>query len=55
MGRDAEAVVDGELRVHGIDRLREADASILPRVPTGNTTAPSVAVGERAADLLGRR
>jgi choline dehydrogenase len=55
MGRDAEAVVDGELRVHGIDRLRVADASVLPRVPTGNTMTPSVVIGDRAADVLRRR
>ncbi len=53
MGRDAESVVDPELRVRGIEGLRIADASVLPRVTTGNTMAPCVVVGERAADLIG--
>lgn len=52
MGNDALSVVDNRLRVHGIQRLRIADGSILPRVTTGNTMAPCVVVGERAADLL---
>jgi len=45
-------VVDGKLRVYGIDRLRLADGSIMPRITTGNTMAPCVVIGERAADLL---
>jgi choline dehydrogenase len=52
MGRDAMAVVDGSLKVHGIDRLRIADGSIMPRITTGNTMAPCVVIGERAADML---
>jgi len=52
MGRDAMSVVDGQLRVHGVDGLRVADASILPRVTTGNTMAPCVVIGERAADAI---
>ena len=52
MGRDDMSVVDGQLRVYGIDRLRIADASVLPRVPTGNTQAPCVIVGERLGKLL---
>jgi len=52
MGRDAMSVVDGKLKVYGVDRLRIADASILPRVSTGNTMAPCVVIGERAAVLL---
>src|SRR5215469_4671161 len=52
MGRDAMSVVDGRLRVHGVDGLRVADASILPRVTTGNTMAPCVVIGERAADAI---
>jgi choline dehydrogenase len=52
MGNDAMAVVDGNLKVHGVDRLRIADASIMPRITTGNTQAPCVVIGERAADLL---
>lgn len=46
------SVVDNKLRVHGIEGLRIADASILPRVTTGNTMAPCVIVGERAASML---
>ena len=49
---DATAVVDNELRVHGIEGLRIADASIFPLLPSGNTHAPTVAVAERAADLI---
>jgi choline dehydrogenase len=53
MGRDEMSVVDSKLKVYGLDRLRVADASILPRVTTGNTMAPCVVIGERAAMLLG--
>jgi choline dehydrogenase len=52
MGRDPLSVVDGKLRVYGIDHLRVADGSILPRVTTGNTMAPCVIIGERAAEIL---
>jgi choline dehydrogenase len=52
VGRDAMSVVDGELRVYGIENLRIADASIMPRVTTGNTMAPCVVIGERAAEML---
>ena len=52
MGRDAMSVVDGQLKVYGIDGLRIADASILPRVTTGNTMAPCVIIGERAVAAL---
>jgi choline dehydrogenase len=52
MGRDAMSVVDGDLRVYGIDNLRIADGSIMPRVPTGNTMAPCVVIGERAGEIL---
>ena len=52
MGGDERAVVDPELRVRGVDGLRVADASVMPVVPRGNTNAPSIMVGERAADLL---
>ncbi|WP_410579785.1 GMC family oxidoreductase [Amycolatopsis sp. lyj-108] len=55
MGTDAESVVDPELAVHGLSGLRVADASVLPRVTTGNTNAPAVLVGEQAARfMLGR-
>lgn len=52
MGRDAMAVVDGQLRVYGIDGLRIADGSVMPNVATGNTMAPCVMIGERAAQIL---
>ncbi len=52
MGRDSMSVVDGRLKVHGIKNLRIADGSIMPRVTTGNTMAPCVIIGERAAEML---
>jgi choline dehydrogenase len=52
MGRDELSVVDGALKVYGVDHLRIADASIMPRVTTGNTQAPCVIIGERAAEML---
>jgi choline dehydrogenase len=52
MGRDSLSVVDGRLRVHGIDGLRVADGSIMPRVTTGNTMAPCVVIGEKAAAFI---
>ncbi len=52
MGRDAMSVVDSQLRVYGISGLRVADASIMPRVTTGNTMAPCVIIGERLGSLL---
>jgi choline dehydrogenase len=52
MGADAEAVVDAQLRVNGIEGLRVVDASVMPAVPRGNTNAPTIAVAERAADLI---
>jgi choline dehydrogenase len=52
MGHDALAVVDDQLRVHGIEGLRIADASVMPDVPSGNTNLPAIMVGERAADLI---
>jgi choline dehydrogenase len=55
MGRDAMSVVDGELKVYGVERLRIADGSIMPRVTTGNTMAPCVIIGERAAEALLRQ
>ena len=54
MGRDQMSVVDGQLRVYGIDRLRIADGSIMPRVTTGNTMAPCVIIGELAAGFIKR-
>lgn len=53
MGSDPKlSVVDNRLRVHGIQNLRIADASIFPTIPTGNTNAPAIMVGERASDLI---
>lgn len=52
MGEDAHAVVDSELRVHGIDGLRVVDASVMPDLPSGNTNAPTIMIAERASALL---
>jgi choline dehydrogenase len=52
MGPDEEAVVDLELRVRGVEALRVVDASVMPMVPRGNTNAPTIAIAERAADLI---
>jgi choline dehydrogenase len=52
MGRDDMSVVDGNLKVYGLERLRIADGSIMPRVTTGNTMAPCVIIGERAGEIL---
>jgi choline dehydrogenase-like flavoprotein len=52
MGRDSTSVVDSQLKAYGIENLRIADGSIMPRVTTGNTMAPCVVIGERAADVL---
>jgi choline dehydrogenase-like flavoprotein len=55
MGRDDLSVVDGNLRVYGIDGLGVADGSIMPNVTTGNTMAPCVIIGERAAEIHPKR
>jgi choline dehydrogenase len=52
MGSDQMAVVDAHLRVHGIAGLRIADASIMPTLTSGNTNAPSIMIGEKAADMM---
>ncbi|MCU0352458.1 MAG: FAD-dependent oxidoreductase [Cytophagales bacterium] len=51
MGNDPLAVVDDRLRVHGLQNLRVADASIMPTITSGNTNAPVIMIGEKAADL----
>lgn len=55
MGTDALSVVDPQLRVHGIEGLRVADTSIMPKLVSGNTTAPSVMIGERLVDFFRAR
>ena len=52
MGREPDAVVDPQLRVHGIAGLRVADASIMPSIVAGNTNAPSIMIGEKCADMV---
>jgi choline dehydrogenase len=52
MGRDAGAVVDDRLRVHGLQGLRVIDASIMPRIPNGNTNAATLMIAEKGAELV---
>ncbi len=52
MGEDADAVVDTQLRVNGVEALRVIDASVMPAVPRGNTNAPTIALAERAAEVI---
>ena len=52
MGPGPNTVVDDKLKVHGIEGLRVADASIFPTMPSGNTNAPSIMIGERCADFV---
>ena len=52
MGSDGDSVVDGELRVRGIDGLRVVDASVMPMIPGGNTNVPTLMIAEKAADMM---
>ena len=54
IGRDSMSVVDAELKVYGFQGLRIADGSIMPGITTGNTMAPCVVIGERAAGIIRR-
>ncbi len=55
MGLGAGGVLDPELRVHGVERLRVADSSVMPEITNGNLNAPTIMIGEKAADLILRR
>ena len=52
MGTDPMAVVDARLRVHGVEGLRVADASIMPIISSGNTNAPAIMIGEKCAEFI---
>jgi choline dehydrogenase len=52
MGADARSVVDAQLRVRGVHKLRVIDASVMPRIVSTNTNAASIMIGEKGADLV---
>jgi choline dehydrogenase len=52
MGAAADSVVDARLRVHGVERLRVVDISVMPTIASSNTHAPAMMIGEKAADMV---
>jgi choline dehydrogenase len=52
MGHGEDAVVDAQLRVHGVRSLRVVDASVMPQITSGNTNAPTIMIAEKAADMI---
>ena len=52
MGLDDMAVVDEKLKIHGLQNIRVADASVMPEITSGNLNAPTLMIGERAADFI---
>jgi choline dehydrogenase len=52
MGNGEDAVVDAQLRVHGVRSLRVVDASVMPQITSGNTNAPTIMIAEKAADMI---